>query len=1122
MKLKIIRQIIVMVKYGTIGLFLQAFLGGILYASNSLAQKSIDEIEVVLQSDNISLTQLIETIEEKTNFYFSYENNVIAKNEQFVFPSGTNTLGDILRHVSQKGNLTFKRINDNIIVKKRTVFSPPIEEVITTNVAQMKISGTVLDGESGDPLPGVSILIKGTASGTTTDIDGAYNIEASSEDVLQFSYIGYLTQEITVGNQSAININLAADIAQLEEVMVIGYGTVKKSDLTGSVSSVKGEELTAYPSVGAVQALQGRAAGLQVTANNGEPGADFKVRVRGGTSINASSDPIFVIDGFVGGTLPPAEDIESMEVLKDASATAIYGSRGANGVIMVTTKKGREGKMRVDFRSSFSSQEVISKLDLLNGTQFAEYVNEGTPGFYDLNNIENTDWQDEIFRTGSIKNYQLSFSGGNDKVSYYVSGVYYDQEGILIESNYKRYSLTTNLDFKASDKFKLGLNLFARRADKNGSLTQEGSGGADNVGVVAAAFKFEPTLGIYNADGTYTRNRVGDPHDNPVAVARERTNQDSEDRLQTNFYGEYSILNNLKFRVSAGGAINYGRLGQYTSTLINAGANVGGDAGIYTDRNTVVLNENYFTYNKKFGLQHDFEAIGGYSYQSSSSESWGAHSQSFITDAVSFWDLDGGSVYQSPSSDISEWEISSWYSRLKYNFDDRLLLTFTARYDGSSIFSEGNKWAFFPSGAIAWNIGNEAFMSGIEAISDMKLRASYGKTGNRAIGPYQTLARFSSQFTVIGGVPVNAVRPTSVANDNLSWETTTQTDIGLDVGLFGGRLNIVTDYYYMRTNDLLFSVPLPEYSGYGTQLQNIGVVENKGFEFSVNSNNLVGEFQWSTGFNISLNRNKILELPDGNEIQYSSGPGHMVGIGNTQVLREGQPVGVFYGYIYDGVYQEGDEFISGSGFEQEAGGEKYRDISGRDDNNELTNTPDGQLNNDDRTIIGDPNPDFIWGLNNDFKYKNFDLNIFFQASVGNDIYNFSVMELDRLSASNNATTAALNRWTPTNTDTDIPKVNTSRAYKPSTRWVEDGSFIRLKNIALGYNLPTVATEKLKIRSARIYVSAQNLLTFTDYTGFDPEVNYRTSGSTNGNRNLGLDYGSYPNAKSYTVGLNIGF
>ncbi len=527
MKLKIIRQIIVMVKYGTIGLFLQAFLGGILYASNSLAQKSIDEIEVVLQSDNISLTQLIETIEEKTNFYFSYENNVIAKNEQFVFPSGTNTLGDILRHVSQKGNLTFKRINDNIIVKKRTVFSPPIEEVITTNVAQMKISGTVLDGESGDPLPGVSILIKGTASGTTTDIDGAYNIEASSEDVLQFSYIGYLTQEITVGNQSAININLAADIAQLEEVMVIGYGTVKKSDLTGSVSSVKGEELTAYPSVGAVQALQGRAAGLQVTANNGEPGADFKVRVRGGTSINASSDPIFVIDGFVGGTLPPAEDIESMEVLKDASATAIYGSRGANGVIMVTTKKGREGKMRVDFRSSFSSQEVISKLDLLNGTQFAEYVNEGTPGFYDLNNIENTDWQDEIFRTGSIKNYQLSFSGGNDKVSYYVSGVYYDQEGILIESNYKRYSLTTNLDFKASDKFKLGLNLFARRADKNGSLTQEGSGGADNVGVVAAAFKFEPTLGIYNADGTYTRNRVGDPHDNPVAVARERTNQDS-------------------------------------------------------------------------------------------------------------------------------------------------------------------------------------------------------------------------------------------------------------------------------------------------------------------------------------------------------------------------------------------------------------------------------------------------------------------------------------------------------------------------------------------------------------------------------------------------------------------
>ena len=429
----------------------------------------------------------------------------------------------------------------------------------------------------------------------------------------------------------------------------------------------------------------------------------------------------------------------------------------------------------------------------------------------------------------------------------------------------------------------------------------------------------------------------------------------------------------------------------------------------------------------------------------------------------------------------------------------------------------------FPSGAFAWKMSSEPFMENFRAVSQWKWRASYGLTGNQAIEPYQTMARFSNVFTIINGVPVNAVRPTTIANDDLTWETTEQFDIGTDVSLFNNRLNVVLDYYRRVTKDLLFSVQLPQYSGYTNQLQNIGSVENKGFEITFNTRNLVGEFKWNTDLNLSINRNKVLKLPAGTDILYGSGPGHLVGLGQTQILREGYPVGSFYGWIYDGVYQEGDSFIPGGGFEVAAGGEKFRDIDGKKDAaGVLTGEPDGALNSDDRTIIGNPHPKFTWGLNNDFSWKGFDLNVFFQASQGNDMLSYTLMELNLLSGINNATTEALNRWSPTNTNTDVPKALAGRTRRVSTRWIYDGSFVRLKNLAVGYNIPKPVLDKLKISKLRIYASAQNILTFTKYKGFDPEVNYSSDGNTNSNTNLGLDYGSYPNAKSYTVGLNIGF
>lgn len=993
--------------------------------------------------------------------------------------------------------------------KKR---SSPLENLKVTTTFLNKLAVTVkgrITSTEGEPLIGATVQLKGSQIGTVTDFDGNFSLELlTAEGILVVSYTGYLPLEEPINGRTLVNLSLTLANNLLDEVVVVGYGTVKKSDLTGSVASVKSEELTAYPALGAAEVLQGRAAGVQVTANNGEPGASHKVRIRGGTSINASSDPIYVVDGFVGAALPPPEDIASVEVLKDASATAIYGSRGANGVIMITTKRGQKGKTRINLNVSHSLQEEINRLDLLNASQFADYIRETNSDFTPAG--QNTDWQEEIFRPGSIQNYQLGISGGTDNLNYYLSGTYFDQEGVVLNSGYRRYSITSNIDVQASENLRIGLSLFARETSRNGVRTQESSGGANGSGVISSAFKFGPDQGIFDAEGNYTLARINDRHDNPVAVALERTDENQTDRFQGTVFAEYQILEGLNFRASLGASTNNGRTGFYTPTVLQGGAGVGGAGQVNGNKNGLLLSETYLTYGKGFG-QHHVNLMGGYSYQESTSESWGGRAQNFVTDAGLYWNLGGSSVWLAPNSAFSEWALASYYGRLNYDFDNRLLVTLNARYDGSSTFSLNNKWAFFPSGAIAWNMGSESFLENSELISQWKWRVSYGLTGNRAINSYETLARFSNVLAIQNGGPVNAVAPTAVANNNLTWETTTQLDVGIDVGLFEGRINLTADYYRMVTDDLLFRLPLPEYSGYSSQLTNIGSVENKGIEVSIGARILVSAFKWTTDFNISQNRNKILELPNGTDIQYNSGPGHMVGLGNTQILREGQPVGTFYGWEYLGVYQVGDDFLPGGGFEQDAGGEKFRDLNG-----------DGMLNADDRTVIGSPQPNFIFGWNNDFSWKGFDLNLFFVGAQGNDIYSYTLMELDILSGLNNATTRALDRWTPSNTDTDVPKATTGRSRRASTRWVFDGSYIRLKNIAVGYTLPSRVAQPLGIESLKVFVSGQNLWTLTDYEGYDPEVNYRTTGSTDGNRNLGLDYGSYPNVKGFTFGLNLGF
>ncbi len=978
---------------------------------------------------------------------------------------------------------------------------------IMMTAQERKVTGKVTSSEDLLGLPGANVYIKNSSVGATTDMDGNYTVFVSEKNaVLVFNFVGYQSVEIPVGNKTAINVSLKPDTKNLEEVIVVGYGTRKKSDITGSVSSVTAKELTAYPVLSAEQALQGRAAGVSVQSNNGgEPGAPVKIRVRGGTSINASGDALVVVDGFAGVSMPAPQDIASIEVLKDASATAIYGSRGSNGVIMVTTKKGKPGKPVIEFSNSTSIQTVNNKLDLLDADQFAAYRKSFTTH---TQGPANTDWQDVIYRDGMISNTQLSFSGGSDTVKYYVSGTYFNQNGVVINSGIDRYTIVANLEADLSPKFKVGLNTFTSKQNKDGIVSQTGAGGTGAAGVIASAYRFMPDKGIYNEDGTYTTTApIGDDIDNPYATAMENILETVSIVNRNNFFAQYKITKDLDFKTTLGLTDNNSQTGRFIPSTLIAGKNIKGEASVNNTRFSSFLTENYLTFKREIIERGVLTVLGGYSYQKNKNESSFAASRGFLTNTNSYRNLGAGTVFLKPDSNLSETELISAFGRLNFDYDDKYLLTFTARRDGSSSFSKNYKYGTFPSGAIGWNIGKENFLKDSKTISNLKLRASYGATGNPSIGAYSTLSRFSEIYDVSGDVIVNAVQLTSLDNPNLKWETSYQQDYGIDLGLFDNRISITADYYKTITKDLLFNRPLPGVSGIASQLQNVGELENKGWELGINSKNFIGQdFTWNTSFNISSNKNKVLKLADNKDLLINSTPGHFLAT-ESQILRVGEPVGSFFGFVYDGVLQQGETALPGN-FETTAGGEKFKDVNG-----------DGKLDSNDKTIIGNPNPDFIFGLNNDFTYKNLDLNIFFQGSEGGQILNYTLMEL--ASGNNNATTEVLDAWTPTNTDTNVPK-NAARTKRVTSRFVYDGSYIRLKNISLGYSLSENVVSKFGLSKVRFYISAQNLWTITDYPGTDPETSYLNDNNSRSNTNLGLDYGGYPNVRTFTMGLNVKF
>ncbi len=1016
---------------------------------------------------------------------------------------------------------------------------------LTAQTTTKTIRGTVTN-VSGEPLAGASISLKtDPAISTTSGPDGVFTLNVPGERfTLVISYTGYVGREIADDGQTTFDIRLTENPAELSNVLVIGYGTSRKSDLTGSVVSIKSDELKAVPVTSLDQALQGRAAGVQVTQNSGKPGAETSIRIRGTSSINAGNEPLYVIDGMLvssdggdisaGGTRGPRisplasvnpGDIESVEILKDASATAIYGSRGANGVVLITTKKGKSGRGTLSLETYYGVQTVANKVPLLNAAEFAHLVNEAklnanqTPIYVNPPNLgSGTDWQQEIFRQAPMANYQLSFSGGDEKTKYAISGSYFDQQGVILNSDFKRFSFRTNLERKMTNRLTIGNTITYSRISSTGVLTNAGQ---IVPGVVTSALLFNPVLPVYDStvEGGYTfENDRGKILGNPVAEAREYTSTTVLSRVLGNVFLNYDIVPGLRFKTSFGMDAFTNEESSFGPNFLKRTQASMGEASLGKATGLTWLNENTLTFDRTFGDRHAVNAVAGYTLQQFNNEKLFIYAFEFPDNRTGYHNIGAALKPQKPSNSESSWSMVSYLARANYTFDNKYLFTFTGRVDGSSKFAEGNKYGFFPSAAAAWRVSNEKFMESVHAVSDMKLRASYGVIGNQAIPPYQSLALIGPYgegvFNTANGSEVyTGQEPLSYVNTALKWETTRQLDFGIDLSLFNNRVNFTGDYYKKKTYDLLLSSPIPLTTGFYTTLLNIGNIENYGVDLDLRTLNAIGKFEWTTAANFSLNRNKITQINSETDVILQ----------NAILLRNGVSIGTFYGYIFDGIFQS-DAEAAGSAVlvGQEPGSPNPASVARAGDRRYRDINKDGKIDADDRTILGTAMPKFTYGLTNTFSYRNIDLAVFFQGAYGGKMANFNNYDLLNFTGQNNVTAeAGLNRWTPDNPGNKYPRALAAGSLDQgifSTAIVEDASYLRLKNVTLSYTLPSSTVSRLRMSNLRVYVSGTNLLTFTKYSGYDPEANTFGQSTTL----VGIDLGGYPQTRILQIGLNASF
>jgi TonB-dependent starch-binding outer membrane protein SusC len=993
--------------------------------------------------------------------------------------------------------------------------------LVSIAFGQQQIKGTVKD-DAGLPVPGATVVVKGTSNYTITDAEGQFALIPAKEYpfTIVFNFVGYRPEEVEIYEplDERVDVTLKVDNV-LSEIVVVGYGTQKKSDLTGAVGSVPDYVLN-QPVSSFDRALQGAVTGVQVTPTSGQPGGGVSIRIRGGSSVTGGNEPLYVIDGFpitasssAAGTATGAEinplstinpgDIESIDLLKDASATAIYGSRGANGVVIITTKKGKTDSNKITYDGSYGVQSLREKIDLLNAKQFADLRNDA---LYDTNPalgpnqyltheqidvLKGTDWQDEEFEDAVLQNHQLSLSGGSQKTRYYISGNYFKQDGIIRNTDFQRLTGKVNLELDATERLKVGTNLTVSKSEADVAPT----------GIVTALLSMPPTATVYDADGKYTlRNPFENIFSNPIASLNEQVNTTGTKRFLGTLYGEYTILDGLVARVSFGIDNSDTRENRYLPTNIYEGSLVGGEAGVGFVNKSSWLNENTLTYTREFG-KHSFTALAGFTQQEDTHEVVRTGVRGFVSDHFEYDNLESGATALKPFSLKTESALISYLGRVNYGYDDRYLLTVGLRADGSSRFGKNNKWGYFPSAAVSWKISNEEFFSNVtKTVSDLKLRFSYGATGNNNIDPYSSLATLTNVSYIVGGTVVNGFRPVRIGNPDLGWETSYQFDAGVDVGFFHNRIKLTVDAYRKKTEDLLLNVELPYTSGYSSSLQNYGSVLNRGLEIGLNTVNFEGDFEWTTGVNFSLNRNEVTSL----------GGGLTSFITGNYIVKVGEPLGTFYATQTDGILQLGEESIKGAytgNATPKAGDRLYKDVSG---DSKFTTALD-------RAVVGNAQPDFIFAISNTLRWKSFDLLLLVQGSQGNEILNGNRQALELFNGQQNAATSALDRYTQENPNAGIPRAKLDPAPVFSDRFIEDGSFVRLKTISFGYTIPAALTKKFSLSSVRVYVVGQNLLTWTDYTGFDPEI---TSG--NNTTEQGTDTGVYPVAKSISAGLSLSF
>ena len=1011
----------------------------------------------------------------------------------------------------------------------------PHRNDLLVGALEKTISGMVTDLSTAESLPGVNIVAKGTTIGTVTDIDGNYRLTVPDEaTILVFSSVGYITQEVAINERSVIDMQMEPDVQSLEEIVVVGYGTVKKSDLTGAVSSVKVDELNKGVVSNVDQMLVG-IAGANVVQNSGEPGSGFSINIRGAGSINAGNSPLYVIDGIpienerpisdasVSGFAPSRsprnplasinpQDIKSIEILKDASATAIYGSRGANGVVLITTKGGQSGEMKVDYHGYLGIQNRFNKLDLLKPEDYKRILNEiidqggGDPSnrIGEIANGERgADWQDEVNNSNAmVQNHQLSFSGGSDKTTFYLSLNYMDQEGILKFTDFSRYAARINVESKISEKLNIGFK--ATGSFSQDDFISNGFGTNENGGVIYAAYNFDPTLAVKNPDGSFITSPLL-TIDNPVAIAEGMSSESTINRTLASAFGEYALTSNLYAKVNIGGDFVNESRKSYVSTITKEGRNFGGIAANQNSEKSSYLVEGTLHYNKSFNI-HAIDALAGITYQKFATNYIRNSANDFPNDALEANNLGLGNQETFRIDNfITGNRLASYIGRINYSLLDKYLVTATIRADGSSRFGKNNKYGLFPSVALAWKLSEEKFLEGLDAFSHLKLRVSWGQTGNQEIGDFPSKSTYVQGNPAIwDGSPVTATAPARIPNPDLKWEKTEQINFGLDFGFFEDRISGSIDYFEKETTDMLLDLPIPQSTGFNTILTNIGRIDNKGFEFSANTINVSGRnFNWSSNVSVSTIKNTVKDLGGVPEIISGGGYLHVFQLG---IIRPGDPLNSFFGWEVEGIWQEEDDFSSTTD-NVKPGSTKYVDQNG-----------DGTINDADRVILGNSFPDFQWSFGNTFSYKDLALYVFFEGVEGMEMLNGTLIDsyFPINFRRNKMAEPYLNRWTPDNPTNKYPSfvdpLGQGRKTVNSTT-VQDASYIKLRTVRLSYTLPEIVSW---LQSAQVYIAGENLIAFTDYIGIDPGIN------PNSNANLRIDFNAFPTARTFMLGLQLGF